>query len=443
MMRARTYICPTEPVRLKVPEVHAALREHYTSVQSRARSGDGARVARGSLTLIAPALVGQIRRKIMRADGRLNGRYPNRRRLCVESEGEVRHAKLHLDGFISAWVHRQTDPVQSVANAVRLSVCVADTLSQAGGSRRSGSPGVRSLHRQASLLSERLSSLGASQGSGDFVVADVAAHLTPQQLGVMDIVETFDIDEALVRPDSQCDKRTENLPRRGAPGRESATLRLQVGHPTPKLWRADFLWRSRSVRHRSGVGGSGFESRESLDGDGAAVAERLPCSLLTKANRVQSPAGSLPDFRMWESCRAMPLTSGFSRGSPSLSAIYVNILKWLAAGREKEDSTRKRGNPRWLTLARNDGAGYFDVTSSKMAAVAPRPAARYQTPGPSQFYVSFGPHFTTDEIFTVGVLAAALLDKRRAGQGAGNGKGGAVESNGPLASKRRVETRGG
>ncbi|KAJ8872477.1 hypothetical protein PR048_026083 [Dryococelus australis] len=36
----------------------------------------------------------------------------------------------------------------------------------------------------------------------------------------------------------------------------------------------------------------------------------------TKANRVQSPAGS-PDFRKWESCRTMPLVGGFSRGLPS------------------------------------------------------------------------------------------------------------------------------
>ncbi|KAJ8865935.1 hypothetical protein PR048_033458 [Dryococelus australis] len=33
------------------------------------------------------------------------------------------------------------------------------------------------------------------------------------------------------------------------------------------------------------------------------------------ANRVQSPAGS-PDFRVWESCRAIPLGHGFSQGSP-------------------------------------------------------------------------------------------------------------------------------
>ncbi|KAJ8878904.1 hypothetical protein PR048_019507, partial [Dryococelus australis] len=39
------------------------------------------------------------------------------------------------------------------------------------------------------------------------------------------------------------------------------------------------------------------------------------CSPPTKANRVQSPAGS-PDFRKWESCRMMPLVGGFSRDLP-------------------------------------------------------------------------------------------------------------------------------
>ncbi|KAJ8898162.1 hypothetical protein PR048_003522 [Dryococelus australis] len=48
----------------------------------------------------------------------------------------------------------------------------------------------------------------------------------------------------------------------------------------------------------------------------AALAERLACSPPTSANRVQSPAGLLPDFRKWGSCRTMPLVGGFSRGSP-------------------------------------------------------------------------------------------------------------------------------
>ncbi|KAJ8870630.1 hypothetical protein PR048_029653 [Dryococelus australis] len=53
-----------------------------------------------------------------------------------------------------------------------------------------------------------------------------------------------------------------------------------------------------------------------LDLGRAAVAERLAFSPPTKVNRVQSLAGSLPDFRMWESYRTMSLTGGFSRGSP-------------------------------------------------------------------------------------------------------------------------------
>ncbi|KAJ8871311.1 hypothetical protein PR048_027628 [Dryococelus australis] len=47
----------------------------------------------------------------------------------------------------------------------------------------------------------------------------------------------------------------------------------------------------------------------------AAVAEQLACSPPTKAIWVQSLAGS-PDFRMWESCRTMPLVGVFVRGSP-------------------------------------------------------------------------------------------------------------------------------
>ncbi|KAJ8879279.1 hypothetical protein PR048_019886 [Dryococelus australis] len=48
------------------------------------------------------------------------------------------------------------------------------------------------------------------------------------------------------------------------------------------------------------------------------VAERLDYSPPTRANRVQSPAGSLPDFRKWESCRTIPLVGGFTRRSSVL-----------------------------------------------------------------------------------------------------------------------------
>ncbi|KAJ8888567.1 hypothetical protein PR048_008058 [Dryococelus australis] len=75
---------------------------------------------------------------------------------------------------------------------------------------------------------------------------------------------------------------------------------------------ADLSWRSRLVYRRSGA-------REVLGSNPsrvATVAERLAPSPFTKANRVQSPAGS-PYFRKWESCRTMPLVRGFSRGSPA------------------------------------------------------------------------------------------------------------------------------
>ena len=67
---------------------------------------------------------------------------------------------------------------------------VSDVLSQTGGGRRSASPGVRSLHRQGSVLSsDRLSS--ASVAGGLAPLGMIASgepgtpRLTPQQLGVM------------------------------------------------------------------------------------------------------------------------------------------------------------------------------------------------------------------------------------------------------------------
>ncbi|KAJ8880025.1 hypothetical protein PR048_020647 [Dryococelus australis] len=47
----------------------------------------------------------------------------------------------------------------------------------------------------------------------------------------------------------------------------------------------------------------------------------LDCSP-PKANRIRLPVGSRPDIRMWESCRAMPLVGGFSRGSPVPLALH-------------------------------------------------------------------------------------------------------------------------
>ncbi|KAJ8898214.1 hypothetical protein PR048_003574 [Dryococelus australis] len=56
---------------------------------------------------------------------------------------------------------------------------------------------------------------------------------------------------------------------------------------------------------------------------------RLAHSPPSKANRVQSPAGSLPDFHKWESCWTMPLVGGFTLGSlvsPALAFQHCSIL---------------------------------------------------------------------------------------------------------------------
>ncbi|KAJ8881460.1 hypothetical protein PR048_017941 [Dryococelus australis] len=52
---------------------------------------------------------------------------------------------------------------------------------------------------------------------------------------------------------------------------------------------------------------------------------------LFTANRVQSPAGSLPDFRLWEPCRTIPPVGGFSRGSSVSSALSFRCCSILTS----------------------------------------------------------------------------------------------------------------
>ncbi|KAJ8873692.1 hypothetical protein PR048_024524 [Dryococelus australis] len=82
----------------------------------------------------------------------------------------------------------------------------------------------------------------------------------------------------------------------------------ELTHPSPNLKSFSNTHKpyTRKTREKSPL----FFSR------GAAVAERLVCSPPVMANRAQTPVGSLPDFRTWESCRTMPPVGGFSRGSP-------------------------------------------------------------------------------------------------------------------------------
>ncbi|KAJ8866331.1 hypothetical protein PR048_032174 [Dryococelus australis] len=65
---------------------------------------------------------------------------------------------------------------------------------------------------------------------------------------------------------------------------------------------------------------------------GATVAERLARSPLTKANRVQYPAGS-PDLRKWESSRTMPFIGGFSRDLPFSPRPFITALLYIHSNR--------------------------------------------------------------------------------------------------------------
>ncbi|KAJ8872242.1 hypothetical protein PR048_025844 [Dryococelus australis] len=97
------------------------------------------------------------------------------------------------------------------------------------------------------------------------------------------------------------------------------------------------------MRRRSTSGRRGHHKLNHSRVTGAAVAERLACSPPTEAKRVQSPTGSLPDFRKWES-----LVGGFSRGSPiSLPLTFRRCSILTSAGmqgwgkREVPEKTRR------------------------------------------------------------------------------------------------------
>ncbi|KAJ8895709.1 hypothetical protein PR048_001046 [Dryococelus australis] len=78
----------------------------------------------------------------------------------------------------------------------------------------------------------------------------------------------------------------------------------------------------------------------------AAVAERLAWSSPTKATRAQSPAGSA-GFRMWESCRTMPLVGGSSQRSavsPALSFRRRPILTSITLIGSQDHAVKSRPN---------------------------------------------------------------------------------------------------
>ncbi|KAJ8877356.1 hypothetical protein PR048_021810 [Dryococelus australis] len=105
--------------------------------------------------------------------------------------------------------------------------------------------------------------------------------------------------------------------------------------------------------------------------EGATVAERLARSPPTKAIRVQSQAGS-PDFRMWASCRAMPLVGEPSWGSPAsptLSFRRYSVLTSIALIGSEDLAVKSR--PNFFTHSMN-GDGVSPENLQVVAAVPAR-----------------------------------------------------------------------
>ncbi|KAJ8890838.1 hypothetical protein PR048_010347 [Dryococelus australis] len=82
------------------------------------------------------------------------------------------------------------------------------------------------------------------------------------------------------------------------------------------------------------------------------MAELLACSPPTRANRVRSLAGSLPDFRKWGSRRTMPLAGGDVAHENFEHILRLNIL--VPPPRQK---SLKPMEPRWLSVSHQGEPG--------------------------------------------------------------------------------------
>ncbi|KAJ8875468.1 hypothetical protein PR048_023363 [Dryococelus australis] len=113
---------------------------------------------------------------------------------------------------------------------------------------------------------------------------------------------------------------------------------------------------------------------------GASVAERLARSPPTKAIQAPSPAGS-PVFRMWESCRTMPLVGGLSRGYPASPAPpfwRCSILTPIALIGSEDLAVKSR--PNIFTHSATKAAG---LVFKRLAWSPPTKANRARSPAGS------------------------------------------------------------
>ncbi|KAJ8876006.1 hypothetical protein PR048_023914 [Dryococelus australis] len=145
---------------------------------------------------------------------------------------------------------------------------------------------------------------------------------------------------------------------------------------------------------------------------GATVAQRLACSTPTNANRVQFLTRSLLGFRLWESCRTMPLVCGFffreSSVSPSISFRRCSILTSIALIGSQNLAVKSHPSLFSHALLLKDRKMTCRLDSAVLCTPEPQLfvhwllAQCYLTPGSMGFATCF--------------FASLLLDQRRLGQ---------------------------
>ncbi|KAJ8880014.1 hypothetical protein PR048_020636 [Dryococelus australis] len=128
---------------------------------------------------------------------------------------------------------------------------------------------------------------------------------------------------------------------------------------------------------------------------GVTVTERLDCSPPTQAIRIQSLAGTLPDFRIWESCRTMPLLGGFSRGSP-VPPPHFYILPSITLIGSQDVEVKSRPN---FSITRfNDKLKW--QFSLQLQGLCPVHIEHYTTPPPTAALVQTTPSISSpDHVF--------------------------------------------
>ncbi|KAJ8867283.1 hypothetical protein PR048_031082 [Dryococelus australis] len=298
--------------------LHAAPREHCTSVQRPACRGDGALVARADVALIAPALL----RKGEKQSRQASPVYDTglfRAPLAPDVSGRHEHVGGVQDdclptsspcigysrvvGVRAETIDRSIDRSFRSAAAALLGVVVAGIVAY-------------TATLGAVILSAHLQHGHAMPPGYNMLIT--ASHIDQYRR-----TRVASVAERLARPPPTRANRAQ------CPAESPDFLKWESCRTMPLVGgasRGSPVFPAPSFRCRS------IFTSITLIGSQDLVVKSRP-NLFTQissrlVNRVQSSACSFPDFRKWESCKTTPLVAGFSRGSPVSPVIVFRLCPY-------------------------------------------------------------------------------------------------------------------